>query len=182
MTNPISQEAYALFAGLIDQQAVQRIFQGVAGATANKIKKVHLLFQSTGGTVGDGVALYNFFRTLPVELCLYNVGSVASIAAIAYLGANVRKTSAYATFMVHRTQAPMQAATAERLQAIAHSVTIDDQRTDAILRKHLKMPDDRWEVHQVADLWMNAGEAVKFGMATEIGEFAPPIGTQIFTV
>jgi ATP-dependent Clp protease protease subunit len=94
-----------------------------------------LLFQSNGGLVGDGICLHNFFRALPIELTLYNVGSIASIAVTAYLGAKHRKASAYAAFMLHRTYASPQAATSDRLHAIAQSVSLDDERTEAILRR-----------------------------------------------
>jgi ATP-dependent protease ClpP protease subunit len=61
-------------------------------------------------------------------------------------------------------------------------VALDDQRTETILRHHLKMPDDLWEVHKSADLWLSAEEAVKYGLATDIAEFAPPFGSQVFNV
>jgi ATP-dependent protease ClpP protease subunit len=65
-----SNEAYAVFAGNIDQNSVNRIFNSMAGATNARYTKIHLLFQSTGGVVSDGVCLYNFFRTLPLPLIL----------------------------------------------------------------------------------------------------------------
>jgi ATP-dependent protease ClpP protease subunit len=139
---PAPPEIYAAFAGAVDQAAVQRIFHNFGIAMNTGIRHVHLLFQSSGGTVAvavavaDGVCLYNFFRALPIDGTLYNVGSIASAAVIAYLGAQNRKTSTYATFMVHRTQAPTQSATAERLHAMAHSVVIDDERLEAIQAAH----------------------------------------------
>ena len=172
---------YAVFAGAIDQAAVQRIFQGITGASASGVNDIHLLFQSFGGTVGDGVCLYNFFRSLPIDLTLYNVGNVSSAATTAFLGAKKRKASTYATFMVHRVQSPGQPATSERLHAIAHSVVADDERTEAILRQHLTLNDDQWLVHRNADLWLTAKEAASCGLA-EIGEFCPPIGSKIFNV
>jgi ATP-dependent Clp protease protease subunit len=182
MQPPNVSEVFATFIGVVDQSSLQRIFAAFAVATASKVRHLHLLFQSTGGSVADGVCLYNVLRHLPIEISLYNSGTVASIGAVAYLGAKVRKTSASATFMLHRTQASPMGATAERLQAIGKSISLDDQRTEAILRKHLKMPDDLWDVHRVADLWLSAEEAVKYGLATEIGDFAPPFGTQVFNV
>jgi ATP-dependent Clp protease protease subunit len=164
------------------QMAVQRTLAGGALATQNHVRKIHLLFQSTGGAVADGVCLYNYLHSLPIEISLYNIGTVASIAALAYLGAKVRKASASATFMLHRTQASPVAATAERLQAIGKSVALDDQRTEAILKKHLQLSDELWEVHKVADLWLSADEALKYGLATEIAEFSPLLGTQIFNL
>ncbi len=178
----VPQAIYATFIGGIDQQSTQRIFQGLATATAKGIQHVHLLFQSAGGIIGDGIALYNFFRTLPIELSLYNVGTVASVGAIAYLGAKTRKTSTQAAFMVHRTQALPQAATAERLHALAYSVAVDDKRIENILKQHLDMPDDKWRVYECADLWISSHESVKYGMATAIDDFSPPRGIQIFNI
>lgn len=172
---------YAVFAGVIDQAAVQRIFQGVAGAMGNGVDHIHLLFQSFGGAVGDGVCLYNFFRALPIDLTLYNVGSVSSAATTAYLGAKKRKTSAYATFMVHKVQAIPQSATTDRLQSLTQSVIADDERTEAILRQHLKLTEEQWAVHRNADLWLTAKEAVSCGLA-EIGDFSPPAQSRIFNV
>jgi len=179
---PQTPEVFAAFVGTIDQASVQRIVAGLGAVMANKVQRVHLLFQSTGGTVADGICLYNFLHRLPVEISLYNIGTVASIGALAYLGAKIRKTSPSATFMLHRTQVSSVGATAERLQAFAKNVTLDDARTETILRARLKLPDDLWEIHKVADLWLSAEEAVKYGLATEMGEFAPPFGTQIFNV
>lgn len=176
------QPVYATFVGVIDQAALQRIFNGVSGAMQRGVPGVHMLFQSTGGTVSDGVALYNYLRVLPIEVSLYNVGTVSSIAALAYLGAKVRKTSARATFMLHRTQVTLQNVRAERLHGISTSIRMDDERTEKILRTHLKLSKKLWAVHEVADLWLSADEALECGLATEIGEFAPPPGTMIFSV
>jgi ATP-dependent protease ClpP protease subunit len=58
-----------------------------------KVKHVHALFQSAGGYVEDGVFFYNFLRSIPIELTLYNVGQISSAGVIAYLRARNRKTA-----------------------------------------------------------------------------------------
>lgn len=168
-----------MFCGTIEQGSVQRIFAGLTLAT-QKIKHLHLLFQSTGGFIGEGICLYNFFRAMPIELTLYNVGTVSSIAAVAFLGARNRKASRYATFMLHRSHVSPQAATAEGLEASARSLRTDDERTDAILREHLKVPPDKWPNPAKPELWLTAKEAVECGLATGIGEFGPPVGSQLY--
>ena len=177
-------EVYCIFCGIIDQAAVQRIFQTLVTATnpANNVKHIHLLFQSSGGNVGDGVCLYNFFKSLPVDLTLYNAGSVSSIAVIAYLGAEKRKTSTRATFVIHRSHVSPQFATATRLQSFAESLTVEDQRTESILREHIKLPDEKWSDFTNQELFFSGEEAVKIGLADEVGEFSPPKGTQIFNI
>jgi ATP-dependent protease ClpP protease subunit len=91
---PPPPEVYAIFCGGIDQAMAQKIVNNLTAASVQKVKHVHLLFQSAGGYVGDGVFLYNLFRSIPVELTLYNVGQISSAGVVAYLGAKRRKTSA----------------------------------------------------------------------------------------
>ncbi len=184
MNQPQTQptDVYAVFAGNIDQDAVQRITRGISLATQNNVKNLHILMQSTGGFIADGVCLFNFLRSCPIGVTLYNAGSVQSIAAIAYLGAKCRKTSAYATFMLHRSYASPQGATSDKLQSMVHGLTIDDERVESILREHVKIPKEKWEIHKNADIWFTAKEAVECGLANEVGEFSPPIGAQIYSL
>ncbi len=147
-----------------------------------KVQHVHLLFQSAGGYVGDGVFLYNLFRSIPIELTLYNVGQICSAAVIAYLGAGHRKTTNDAIFMIHRSTNSPQFATATKLGHISKSLVLDDQRTEAIIRSHVKLPSGLWDAMQHHDVYVSGEEAVQFGISTEIGQFAPPPGTQVYNL
>jgi ATP-dependent Clp protease protease subunit len=177
---PLPPEVYGTFSSPINQDSVRNIFAAAAHASQNNVKHLHILFQSTGGSVPDGIALYNFLKTAPIEITLYNCGAVQSIAAIAYLAAKHRKTSARATFMYHRVTGTAQAAQANRLKFLAHTVTLDDQRLESIMREHIDMPNDNWTALDTSDLWFSADEAVKSKIADEIAEFAPPIGCQFY--
>ena len=171
-----------MFSGAIDQEAATRIFNGLATISANSVNRVHMLFQSLGGGIGEGVALYNFFRALPFDLTLYNTGTVASIATIAYLGAKKRKTSAFAAFAIHRTQTTTQFVNTQTIKSLADAAVINDQRTEAILRQHITMSSEKWSQFDHNDVIFTAEEAVKVGIADEIREFSPPAGTRIYTV
>jgi len=171
-----------MFVGNIDQAAVQRLANAFATASANGVTEVHLLFQSVGGGIGEGICLHNLFQTVPFDLTLYNIGCVSSIAVVAYLGSNRRKTSAYATFMIHRTQTTTQAANTQTIKAFAESAVLFDRNTEAILRKHINMPEEKWAHFNHNDLWFSAEEALKVGISQEIAEFAPPSNTRLFTL
>src|SRR5262245_51143183 len=86
-------EIYATLTGPVDADMVRRVFNGGAVAVNGGIRRVHLLVQSAGGFVGDGVVLYNYLRNLPVEFITYNAGSVLSIAVLVYLAGSLRKVS-----------------------------------------------------------------------------------------
>lgn len=179
---PKPKQVHALFAGVIDQIAVQRLSNALSIASQQGVQEVHLLFQTTGGNIADGVCLYNIFQSVPMQIVLYNVGTIASIGVIAYLGADERKTSANATFMIHKTMFSPVAATVDRLQSAANAAALDDQRIEAILHKHIKLAQEKWDVHKVADLWLSAKEALDAGISDAISDFSPPVGEQFYYV
>ena len=82
----LPKTVYATFVGPIDQMSLSRIFQNFGGAVTGKVETVHLLFQSTGGMIGDGISLYNFFIGLPLSLHIYNTGSVQSNRCLGFMG------------------------------------------------------------------------------------------------
>jgi ATP-dependent protease ClpP protease subunit len=184
-TNPapiIPEIVYAAFCGDIAQVTAAKVVAGLTNAMGAQSKHVHLLFQTAGGYVGDGVFLYNFFRTIPIELTLYNVGQISSAGVIAYLGARHRKTTRNATFMIHRSASSPQFATSTKLQHTAKTLVLDDERTETIIREHVHFPPKLWKKIDHHDIYISGEEAVAFGIADEITEFAPPAGVQVFNI
>jgi ATP-dependent Clp protease protease subunit len=185
-TNPapptIPETVWGMFCGGIDQASGQKFVNSLAIAGNAKVKHVHLLFQTAGGYVGDGVFLYNLFSTIPIEITLYNAGQISSAGITAYLGANRRVTSKTATFMLHRSTNSPQFATSAKLQHVAKSLVLDDQRTESIIRAHVNFPPELWTALEHRDLYLSGEDAVKFGIADTIGEFSPPAGTAVFNI
>lgn len=174
--------AYAIFYGSIEQASGQKVVNQLTGGIAAKIEHVHVLFQTAGGYVADGVFLYNLFRTIPIEITLYNAGQINSAGVIAYLGAKNRVTSKSATFMIHRSTKSPQYATAAELGHAGKTLVLDDERTEAILRNHVTFPPKMWTALRSHDIYITGEEAVKFGLATAIGEFGPPPGTPVYNL
>src|ERR1035437_9921391 len=118
--NPPAPQAgiYGVFTGVIDQASVQKCLNTFALATQqpplDQTKHVHLLMQSSGGFIGDGIALYNFLKNAPLDVTVYNAGSLQSIAAICFLGAKRRVSNRHATFMLHRATISPQLAPSDQ--------------------------------------------------------------------
>lgn len=176
------KEAWATFAGEVNQFSVNRLMHLFASASYEGYKHVHLLFQTNGGIVGDGIALYNFFRVLPVGMTIYNVGCIASVGVAAYLGAKDRVASKTAAFMMHKSSASLGGFTAERMSAHLKSLILDDSRVEAIFKNETALTNDHWAIHSRSDLWLSAEEAVQTGIASRIGDFSPPPGATLTNV
>ena len=176
-------EAYLTLAGDVNSDMVRRVFDVVGALTSEKIAFAHVLMQSNGGYVSDGICLYNFLQHAPVEFAFYNAGAIASIAVIVYLAGNQRYASETARFMIHKSHAsPGMGARPEELRIIAEGLEADDQRTERILRQQVSLSTMQWAVHQSADLHLTAQEAVVSGLAHGLRDFAPPKGAWVRTV
>jgi ATP-dependent Clp protease, protease subunit len=173
-----ANEIWGTFVGAIDQASAYRFAHWLGLASG---KPVHLAFQSAGGMVGDGIFIYELLRNAPSPVTLYSLGAVSSIAALAFLGAKKKCVGAYATFMLHRTTfTAATPSTGAALAARVQTLAIDDQRTERILRLHLRLDSARWNDLDGNDVWFTAQEAVAVGFADEIADFAPPTGTTLW--
>lgn len=176
-------EVYFSFVGIIDQQSCGRIIHNLSVATQDKkLKSIHLMFQSTGGAVGDAICLYNYLQCMPLDVVIYNTGTLSSAAVLVYLGAKIRVVQAGANFMVHRTHASPQFATASKLQMLTKSLTADDARSEDILRRHIRLTRKMLTIHRNHDLWFTTDEAITYGIADKIGSFQPPVGQNVYSL
>jgi ATP-dependent Clp protease, protease subunit len=183
MQSNLPATVYAAFSGQINQDAAAKIFNSFGGASQRGVTTIHLLFQSSGGNIGDGICIYNFFQGIPLELHIYNCGTVASIGVLAFLGARYRYTSAHATFGIHKSRFPTQTpADAIIHRALADQLLVEDARTEAIIKARTNIPADRWALHAQHDVTFDAQEAVQFGIADAIREFQIPAGNQVFHI
>lgn len=175
--------AFATFSGAVDQDSLTRIFNSFSATTQKNYSEIHLLFQSTGGLVGDGICLFNYFDKFPLRLYIYNMGTVASIAVLAFLGGRYRFTNAHATFAIHKSRFPAQAPTdAIGHRAIAAQALLEDNRVEAIFKARTQIPTKRWKQHALHDVVFDAQQSVQFGIAKAIGDFEPPAGSQVFNI
>ena len=79
-------DAWFTLSGDVNSDMVHRVFEAVAGMSEAGIETAHVLLQSNGGYVSDGLCMYNFLSNAPVKFVMYNAGAVASIAVILFFG------------------------------------------------------------------------------------------------
>ncbi len=62
---------------------------------------LYFIFASSGGVVDAGVALYNFLKSIPVEIVMHNIGSIDSIANVIFVAGKKRFAVEHSTFLFH---------------------------------------------------------------------------------
>jgi len=173
-------DAWFTLSGDVNSDMVHRVFEAVSGMSESGIETAHVLLQSNGGYVSDGLCMYNFLSNAPVTFVMYNAGAVASIAVILFLAGTRRYASETARFMVHKSHATASpGARPDALNIIVEGLRADDARTESILRKHIELSPEQWGIHQYSDLHLTSRDAKAARMITDVADFAPPRGVII---
>ena len=181
--NKLEQHGWFTLSGDVNSDMVRRVFDAVADMTEDKLSTAHILIQSNGGYVSDGICLYNFLSKLPIKLVTYNTGAVASIAVTLFLAGQQRYASDTARFMVHKSHATASpGARPDALSIIVEGLRADDQRTERILRSHVALTEDQWMVHAYSDLHLTAEQALEVGLVEAIRDFEIPKGKRLTNI
>ena len=175
--------AWFTLSGDVNSDMVHRVFDAVADMTEDGVETAHILIQSNGGYVSDGLCLHNYLRNLPIKIVTYNAGAVASIAVILFLAGEERYASETARFMIHKSHATASPGSRpDALNIIVEGLRADDARTEAILRKHIELTPEQWGIHQYGDLHLNARDAKASGLIHDVVDFAPPRGAYLHNI
>ena len=175
--------AYFTLSGDVNSDMVRRVFDAVADMSEDHVTTAHVLIQSNGGYVSDGICLYNFLSKLPIKFVTYNAGAVASIAVTLFLSGAKRYASDTARFMVHKSHATASpGARPDALKIIVDGLRADDLRTERILKEHVTLSNEQWAVHAYSDLHLTAAEALATGLIDGVADFAPPKGRRLTNI
>ncbi|WP_226939671.1 ATP-dependent Clp protease proteolytic subunit [Janthinobacterium rivuli] len=181
--NNTELHGYFTLSGDVNSDMVRRVFNAAADITEDKLSTAHILIQSNGGYVSDGICLYNFLSKLPFDIITYNAGAVASIAVTLFLAGRHRHASDTARFMVHKSHATASPGSRpDALSIIVEGLRADDMRTERILRGHVSLTEEQWQVHAYSDLHLTADQALEVGMIESIRDFAPPKGKRLTNI
>jgi len=174
------KQAWFTLSGDVNSDMVHRVFEAVANMTEDGIDTAHVLLQSNGGYVSDGLCLYNFLASSPIKFVMYNGGAVASIAVVLFLAGARRHASETARFMIHKSHATASPGSRpDALNIIVEGLRADDARTESILRKEIELSPEQWSVHQYGDLHLTARDAKNAKMIHEVADFRPPKGAML---
>jgi ATP-dependent Clp protease, protease subunit len=151
-----------------------------------QVPSITVFMSSGGGMVEEGISLYGFIRSLPVEITIHNIGNVDSIALAVYLAASKRLANPDATFLMHDFYFPQPVQVSNRHQAADISVGLAGARrkTVGILRERTEMTDEQFQsLKFLEESTIQDAEAAKqFGIAHDIQQAVVPAGAELFNI
>jgi len=185
-----AERAYDIYSRLLKDRI---IFLGgpVDDATANLIiaqmlflsnedtkTDIHFYINSPGGSITAGLAVYDTMQFLRCDVATYCVGQAASMAAVLMAGGKADKRFLLANnrILLHQPLISGQLiGPATDLDIEAQEILRLRTRLYDILAKHTGQSSEKVEKDCDRNLWLNAEEAIEYGLADRILQKAPEI-------
>jgi ATP-dependent Clp protease protease subunit len=163
---------------LIDEAANSIIAQMLFLSNEDSKKDIHLYINSPGGSITAGLAVYDTMQFLRCDVATYCVGQAASMAAVLLAGGKAGKRFLLANNRVLLHQ-PLIAGEligpATDLDIEAKEILRLRARLYAILAKHTGQKTEKVEKDCDRNLWLEATEAIEYGLADRVLQKAPEI-------
>jgi len=139
---------------------------------------IHFYINSPGGSITAGLAIYDTMRFLRCEVATYCVGIAASMAALLLAGGTAGKRGLLANSrtLLHQPLIPgVLEGVATDLEIEAKEILRLRTRLYTILSEHTGKDTEKIEKDCDRNLWLDAKEAVSYGLADRILKKAPEI-------
>ena len=141
-------------------------------------KDIHFYINSPGGSITAGLAVYDTMQFLRCEVATYCVGQAASMAAVLLAGGHADKRFLLASnrILLHQPLISGQLiGPATDLDIEAKEILRLRARLYDILAQHTGQTTDKVEKDCDRNLWLDAAEAIEYGLADRILQKAPEI-------
>jgi len=139
---------------------------------------IHFYINSAGGSITAGLAVYDTMRFLRCDVATYCVGQAASMAAVLLTGGKVGKRFLLANSRVLLHQpliAGILEGPATDLDIEVKEILRLRSRLYNILAEHTGQTSEKVEKDCDRNLWLEAKEAISYGLADRILQKAPEI-------
>lgn len=177
--------AYISFSAEIAPKTTESLI-AVCSEQANKgVETVYLMLSTPGGSVMNGLNLYNVLRAFPFKLITHNVGNIDSIGNAIFLAGEERYTCPHSTFMFHGVGFDIKSGhrleeklLRERLDGIMK----DQKRIGSIIGQHTNL-----NAGKIRNLFREARTkdadfALSVGIVHEIRDINIPSGNPIISL
>lgn len=89
------------FSAEINQNTTESFMELLANQLNRGFNNFYILFSTPGGSVSNGVTLYNYLRSIPAKITMHNIGVVDSIGNLVFLAGETRYSVPNSSFLFH---------------------------------------------------------------------------------
>lgn len=169
------------FTSQVDSITAPALLSALTQCFNNQHDEIHLLMSTPGGSVSDGIAIYNFICSLPIDVHTYNIGTCDSIGNVIFAAGTTRTAFPASRFMFHGVGFDIQMARFELKDVNERKSNIEnDQSMIAdILVKHTNLAAEDVQRLFLEAAFLRSMEAKERGIVEEVREVCIPKGMPV---
>jgi ATP-dependent Clp protease protease subunit len=165
--------------GTLDDAAANLIIAQMLYLSNEDTKNdIHFYINSPGGAITAGLAVYDTMQFLRCDVATYCIGQAASMAAVLLAGGKAGKRSLLANnrILLHQPLITGELiGPATDLDIEAQEILRLRDRLYDILANHTGQSSEKVEKDCDRNLWLDAAEAIEYGLADRVLQKAPEI-------
>jgi ATP-dependent Clp protease protease subunit len=145
----------------------------------NPEEDIHLYINSPGGSVLDGMAIYDTMQLIKPDVSTVCIGKAASMGAVLLSGGakGKRYCTRNSTVLIHQVMGGIQGSASD-IEITAQEILRLRQRLNTILSENCNQPFDKVSRDSDRDFWMDAESAVEYGIIDHVLTELPDILTR----
>lgn len=132
-------------------------------------KDISFYINSPGGSISDGMAIYDTMKYIKCDVSTICIGMAASMGAFLLSGGTKGKRYALpnAEIMIHQPSGGSQGQATD-MKIVAERILKTKARMNRLMAEHTGQPVEKVEADTERDNWMTAEEAKAYGLIDEI--------------
>lgn len=130
--------------------------------------EITIFINSPGGSVRDGLALYDVMKAISCPIRTVCMGIAASMGSILFVAGDKRQMLEHSKAMIHDPLIASTGGNALSLKAISDDLMVTRQTTAEILAKHTGHTVEEILEKTSKDTYLSAKECLEFGFCDEI--------------
>ncbi len=157
----------------VDNKVAKNIIQSlILLENDNDEKPIYLYVNSPGGEVNSGFAIYDMLRFIKPEIKILCSGLCASIATIILLGTEKKNRISLpnSKFLIHQPLIGGVSGPVSDIEITANQIVKTREKINALLSRETGQSIEKITIDTDRDYWMNAQEALEYGLISKIIE------------
>ncbi len=148
-------------------------------AWENPDEDIYLYINSPGGSVLDGMAIYDTMQLIKPDVATVCLGKAASMGAVLLSGGakGKRYCTRNSTVLIHQVMGGIQGSASD-IEITAQEILRLRQRLNTILSENCDQPFDKVSRDSDRDYWMDAESAVAYGIVDHVLDQLPDVFTR----
>ena len=174
LSTRLLQERVISLTGPVDKRAAENIVNALLYLEGkNPDKEIKLYINSPGGSITDGMAIFDTMQIVKCPVATIAVGLAASMGAFLLAGGEKGRRFAlpHAEILIHQ---PLGGASgqATEIDIAARHILKTREIINGVLAERCGQPMDVVEKNTERDNWMSAKEALEFGIIDKVVEIS----------